>query len=120
MSYKKLKLCGFKDFGSIKNVNKAGNPLHHTHTCNVEASLTGDNRVVLDGASHNHDGVVQRTFGLLDELFRSTSHDDGARTRLGTTGEQVEPTRQPVPQVESSNVNIKIPSINLAHHESGL
>ena len=59
-----------------------------------EKAPTSHDRVVLDRPSHNHDGVMQRTFRLFDKLLRPTSHDDGAGARPRAAREEVEPTRK--------------------------
>lgn len=45
---------------------------------------------MFEGAAHDHDGVVEGAFRLLEELFRATSQDDGARLSLRAAHEQVE------------------------------
>jgi len=55
---------------------------------------TCNHRVILDGASYNHDSIMQWAFSLLYELLRSTPHDDGTCACLRAAREQVEPTSE--------------------------
>jgi len=48
-----------------------------------DGTTSGYNRVVLDGAAHNHDGVVERALRLLQELLGTTTQDQGARLGIG-------------------------------------
>ena len=48
----------------------------------LDGSTSGDHGRVLHGSPHDHDGVVQRPFGLRDELFGSSSQDDGGALAL--------------------------------------
>ena len=45
----------------------------------------------LDGSAYDHDGIVQRSLGLLCELFGSAPQDDGARPCLRASFEDVIP-----------------------------
>ncbi len=78
----------------------AGPPVWQTHqkqTTQIESSLhnlsvlTRDDGVVLDGASHDHDGVVQGALRLLDELFGAASQYHRARLRLRAASEEIVP-----------------------------
>jgi len=60
--------------------------VHKTPTCNYS--------VVLHGTSHNHDGVVKGTLGLLNELLGPSPQQESARLGLGTACEKVIPARQ--------------------------
>ena len=55
------------------------------------AHLTCYYWVILDCSPDDHDGVVERPLGLLDELFSAAAHDDGARRGLGTATEHIVP-----------------------------
>ena len=55
----------------------------------LNGSATGDNSVVLQGATDDHDGVVQRALRLLHELLRSSADDKGTRLALWHAGEEV-------------------------------
>ena len=52
-------------------------------------TLTGNNGIILDGSPDNHDGVVERPFGFLDELVGTAPQDQGAGLGLGASGQQV-------------------------------
>mmetsp|Transcript_46084 Transcript_46084/g.117009 ORF Transcript_46084/g.117009 Transcript_46084/m.117009 type:complete len:295 (-) Transcript_46084:932-1816(-) len=45
---------------------------------------------VAHGAAYDHDGVVQRALGLVDELLRATSDEDGGGLGLGAAREKVD------------------------------
>eukprot|EP00047_Mylnosiga_fluctuans_P001742 m.221713 g.221713 ORF g.221713 m.221713 type:complete len:557 (-) comp10637_c0_seq1:26-1696(-) len=57
----------------------------------LNGTATSNNGVVLDRATHNHDGIVQRALRLLDELLGTAAHDDRARLGLGAAREEVVP-----------------------------
>ena len=57
----------------------------------LDGTAASHDRVVLRGAANDHDGIVNGSLGLLDELLRSTAQDDCARLRLRTAGEEVVP-----------------------------
>ena len=59
------------------------------HAANLNGAAAGDHRVVLHGAAHNHDGVVDRPLRLLDELLGAATEDDGACLGLGAAREEV-------------------------------
>ena len=56
----------------------------------LDGAAAGDDGVVLDGATHDHDGVVEGALGLLHELLGAAAEDEGARLGLGHAGEEVE------------------------------
>lgn len=53
------------------------------------SSSPGDDGLEFERSSDDHDGVIQRSSGLGDELVGSSSKDDGGRFTLGTNGEHV-------------------------------
>jgi len=59
-------------------------------------ALTRDDSVVLDGAPHDHDGVMERPLCLFEELFSSTSQNDGTRFGVFTTLENVKPIEKKI------------------------
>jgi hypothetical protein len=56
---------------------------------NLDGTATSHNRVVLHGTADNHDGVVDGSLTLLNELLSTTAKDDGARLGLGASSEEV-------------------------------
>lgn len=57
----------------------------------LNSTATGDDRVVLDGTAHNHNGIVQRALCFLNKLSSTATHDNGARLGLGAALEKVVP-----------------------------
>lgn len=53
----------------------------NTIKINKNKKLTGNNGIITNGTSDNHDGIVQRTFRLFQELFRAAAQNQ--RTRCG-------------------------------------
>ena len=54
-------------------------------------SSAGYDLVGLETSSDNHDGIIQRPFGFLDELFGTTSKDDGSGFGVGAVFEKIVP-----------------------------
>ncbi len=52
--------------------------------------LTCHHSIVFEGTSHNHDGIVEGAFSLLQELLSAATQNNGARLGLRTPHEQVE------------------------------
>lgn len=57
----------------------------------LDGTAAGHDRVVLERTAHDHDGVVERTLGLLDELLGTAAQNERARFSLRTTREDVVP-----------------------------
>ena len=55
-----------------------------------DGTTTGDDSIVLDGPTNDHDSVVQRSLRLFHELLGSSTKDQGAGLTLGHAGEEVE------------------------------
>lgn len=66
---------------------------------NAQRNLGGSD---LDGAAHDHDGVVQRALGLLHELLGPTPQDDGARLGLRAALKEVIPAGSHITQTGTS------------------
>merc|ERR1719232_62783 len=56
-----------------------------------DSTTTGNDRVVLQCPSDNHDSIVEGSLSLVDELFCSTSQYEGTSFGLGAPREQVVP-----------------------------
>ena len=55
----------------------------------LDGAAARHDRVVLDRAAHDHDGVVERALGLLDELLGAAAQYERARLGLRAAGEDV-------------------------------
>ena len=55
----------------------------------LDGTTAGDDGVIAQRSSDDHDGVVERSFRLFDELLSTTAKNDCARPGLGATGEDV-------------------------------
>ena len=56
-------------------------------------SPTCHNCIILDSPSHYHDGIVERSFRLFNELLRPSTKDQSTSPGLGATGENVVPVK---------------------------
>lgn len=55
---------------------------------------TCNHSIVLYGPSHDHNGIMEGSFGFLYELLCPASEDQGARLCLWTTSEEIKPWRR--------------------------
>lgn len=70
-------------------------------------SLTSNNSIVFQSPSHNHNGIVKRSFCLFNKLFGTTSQNHCASFCLRTSGKNV------IPNIKYNNKKKTLVSLTL-------